>query len=149
MNYKEMEEALANSKPASFDAPARATKTLPSAAALSIRDQGLLQGVAETLAPYLKKIEALEQRVAGLEAAQNEMRYCGVWRPEKTYSPGSFVTCDGAMWHSNKKTEEKPGASGDWTMAAKSGQPVAHPRDDTSAPASPRVNGLHPNPRMR
>jgi hypothetical protein len=149
MDYKEMEAALANAKPASFDTPARATKSLPSDAALSSHDRGLLQGVAETLAPYLKKIEALERRLAALEAQRDEMKYCGVWREGKEYSPGSFATHDGAMFHANRRTSEKPGASGDWTMCAKSGWPTAHSRSDPAATAHARVNGQHPNPRMR
>jgi hypothetical protein len=122
-------------------------KGLPSAVGLSARDKGLLQGVAESIAPYLKRIEQLEQRVAELEASASEMKYCGVWREGKTYSSGSFATHDGAMFHANRKTSERPGSSGDWVMAAKSGQPVPHPRSDATT-VTPRSNGHYARARV-
>ena len=135
MDYKEMEEALANAKPASFDAPAHATKALPSGAALSMRDKGLLQGVAEILAPYLNRIEQFEQRLAELERSQKT--YLGVWKSDREYSAMSEVTHDGARWYCCKSTSNKPGASADWVMMEKS-SPVAHPRSDATATASAR-----------
>jgi hypothetical protein len=145
MNYKEMEEALANAKPTSFNAPAPAAKPL-----LSTHDRDLLTGVAETLAPYLKKIEQLEQRVAELEA-RPALKYLGVFRDDgRKYSEGSAVTHDGGIWIALKATTERPSHSADWQLAVKSGgQPTATPRTDTAttsharngsagAPARPR-----------
>jgi hypothetical protein len=126
----------------SIDAPTPATKALPSIAALTAREKALLAGIA----PF---IHELEKRIEVLEAQRDEMRYCGTWREGKDYTAGSFATHDGAMWHANRRTSEKPGASGDWTMAAKSGQPTASPRPD-AATSNPRNghDGL-PNPRFR
>jgi hypothetical protein len=65
-------------------------------------------------------------RYHSMEAQRDEMKYCGIWREGKQFTAGSFVTCDGAMWHANKRTSEKPGTTGDWTLAAKSGNPRAN-----------------------
>jgi hypothetical protein len=113
-------------------------------AALSEQEAGIIKGVASALhdeiEPLKAQIAALTARVLELEAQRDEMKYCGVWREGRAYTPGSFATHDGAMWHANKKTAEKPGASGDWTMCAKSGWPTSHPRSNTAA-AHARDNG--------
>lgn len=109
--------------------------------------QGIAPIIKDEVEALQKQIAALSARVVELEAQRDEMKYCGVWRPEKIYTPGSFATCDGAMWHANRKTAEKPGASGDWTMCAKSGLPVAsrapmHRRQHTrEKPGTTRIRG--------
>jgi hypothetical protein len=104
----------------------------------------LIKGVVTAVAPYIHELEqklaALTARVAELEAAQGEMRYCGVWREGKEYSAGSFATDGGALWHANRTTAARPGSSGDWVMAAKSGQPIVHARSETP-PAHARNGG--------
>ena len=50
----------------------------------------------------------------------------------------SECTHDGARWIAHKRTSDKPGASGDWTMIEKSATPA--PRSDTAA-ASHHRNG--------
>jgi hypothetical protein len=134
MDYKELETALDNARPASFGTPTPAIKAAP---ALSSRDQGLLQGVAETLAPYLNKIEALEQRLVELE--RNQKTYLGVWKSDRQYSSMSEVTFDGARWYCCKSTNNKPGESADWVLMEKS-EPTAHPRNGSAhgPPANPR-----------
>jgi hypothetical protein len=147
MDYKEMQAALEHAKPASFAAPAPVVKAVP---ALSSHDQGLLQGVAETLAPYLKKIEALEQRVAELESGA--MKYCGVHQPSLAYRKGNVVTYDGSAWCATRSVSaERPGSSDAWQLMVKHGKdaPVATLRSDTTETSSQRVNGVHSNPRMR
>jgi hypothetical protein len=145
MDLKEMQAALENAQPASFDTP-----TAKGAPALSSHDRGLLQGVAETLAPYLKKIEQLEQRVAELESGS--LKYCGVYQPSASYQRGNVVTCDGSAFHATRNVSaERPGSSDGWQLMIKHGKdaPAATPRSDTSETSAARVNGHHPNPRMR
>jgi integrin beta 3 len=48
--------------------------------------------------------------------------YRDVYRPERAYVRGDVVTFGGSMWHCNAATEEKPGESGAWTLAAKRGR---------------------------
>ena len=106
--------------------PAAKAVTVP--AEVKAGDRVVIDAVIGAIAPVIHALEqktvALQTRIEELEAQRDEMKYCGVWREGKEYSPGSFTTHDGAMFHANRKTSEKPGASGDWVMAAKSGQPV-------------------------
>jgi hypothetical protein len=157
MNYKEMEVALANARPASFDAPASAPNVKPRGIDATTLG-AITRGYASVIKDYVeqeiaKAIAPLKAQLAELQAAQGEMRYCGVWREGKAYSAGSFATHEGAMWHANRKTAERPdGSHADWTMVAKGGQPVAHarseapPRSDTTS-ANARTNGHYAQPR--
>jgi hypothetical protein len=116
-------------------------------AELTERDIGLLQGVAETLAPCLKRIEVLEQRVIELEA-RPALKYLGTWKESKTYSAGTFITDAGAVWYCNASTTSRPGENADWSLAVKSGAAsTAHPRPDATATSSPRENGHYAKPR--
>jgi hypothetical protein len=136
MTFEEMEKALANATLTSL-AQAPATKSV------SKSHESVLLKTVSAMTHVIDRIELqigeLQKRVTELESAQGEMRYVGTWAEGKTYSPGSFATHSGALWHCNRKTMEKPGnGNADWTMAAKSGLPVAHtPRSDT-APAHAR-----------
>jgi hypothetical protein len=70
--------------------------------------------VADRLAP-------LEARIKELEA-RPEMKYLGTWRADRGYSSGSCVTDAGSLWHADKLTAQRPGASPDWTLVAKRGR---------------------------
>jgi hypothetical protein len=135
--------------PVDATAPVAKGLTIPE---VKVRDAAVIQAVMSAVAPVIYELEqktaALSARVTDLEAQRNEMKYCGVWREGKEYTSGSFATHDGALWHANKKTEEKPGMSGDWTMAAKSG---SNPRSDaaTSGPRNGSAHGPPANPRLR
>jgi hypothetical protein len=102
----------------------------------------LIAGILKAVAPFVYSLEqqvtALATRVQELEAAQGEMRYCGVWRSEKEFSAGSFATHAGALWHANRRTSAVPGNTGDWTMVAKGGVPVSHARNGHDTAARPR-----------
>jgi hypothetical protein len=113
------------------------TKSAPNNDALV---RNITRGIAQTLAPYLDKIDALERRVAELE--RNQKTYLGVWREGREYSQNSEVTFDGARWFCTKRTIDKPGCSADWVMQEKS----ATPRSEM-APARARQNGHYANPR--
>ena len=123
-------------------------KGLP-AVGLSARDKGLLQGVAESIAPYLERIEQLEQRVEELER-RPELKYLGVFRDDgRKYSEGSAVTHSGGVWVALRATTEKPNHSADWQLAVKSGEhSTPTPRSD-AATVNTRVNGHYSQPRTR
>lgn len=50
------------------------------------------------------------------------MQYKGVWKDGQGNAVGDVVTYGGSMWHCNKSTKEKPGASSDWQLCVKRGQ---------------------------
>jgi hypothetical protein len=60
-------------------------------------------------------IAALESKLARLEGAMAEFKYCGPWQ-ERAYKRGNFVT-HGSVWHCNVDTSAKPGTNGDWSVA--------------------------------
>ena len=68
----------------------------------------------------VKALSALKARVAELE--KSPINYDGVHREGKSYSRGTFVTFNGALWHANYATTAKPGNSSDWTLAVKKGR---------------------------
>lgn len=47
--------------------------------------------------------------------------YCGIFKEGDRYVPGDLVTWGGCLWHCDKETTEKPGAT-DWTLAVKKGR---------------------------
>jgi hypothetical protein len=141
MNLKEMEEALANAKPATFDA----TKSL-TAPTVNARDAVLIQAVMSAVAPV---VHALEQRIEELERRPT-LKYLGTWREGRTFSAGSFVTDRGGIWYCNAATTSRPGENADWSLAVKSGGvPTSSPRSDATAIANERKNGHLSNPRFR
>lgn len=73
-------------------------------------------------AVHKKKREALEARVAALESRQ--MKYSGVWTPERGYVAGEFVTDQGSVWHCNAPcVGVRPSADHEtWTLAVKKGK---------------------------
>lgn len=48
--------------------------------------------------------------------------YRGVFKDGGAYEIGDMVTWAGSMWHCDKDTSEKPGASDAWSLAVKKGQ---------------------------
>jgi hypothetical protein len=144
MTYEQMEAELANAMVTSFAAPVVTTKSVPetkSRESLLLKTLSTMTFVIDRLE---QQINELQGRIATLEA-QPSLKYLGVWKTG-TYSAGSFVTDHGAMWHCNVAAASRPGEDGDWTMCAKSGQPVVHPRPD-AATAGPRQNGHYARPR--
>lgn len=65
--------------------------------------------------------EALELRIKELEA-RPAMTYCGTYREGMGYVPGSVCTLDGSMWHAERTTTARPGASSDWVLCVKHGR---------------------------
>jgi hypothetical protein len=47
------------------------------------------------------------------------MRYCGVWKEGREYTPGQTVTRNGTLFHCGLFTSAKPGESHDWQMIHK------------------------------
>src|SRR5262245_36041085 len=48
--------------------------------------------------------------------------YCGVHVEGKQYSPGDNVTFQGAVWHCNQETRERPNGGPAWTLKVKRGR---------------------------
>jgi hypothetical protein len=115
--------------------------------ALSTHDKALIKGIAAALHD---EIEALKARITELEAGS--MKYCGVHQPSLAYRKGHVVSYDGSAWCATRDVSvEKPGHGDGWQLMVKHGKDAstATPRNDTSATAAERTNGLHSNPRMR
>lgn len=78
----------------------------------------------ESQVPSLQTREAapsaLEERIAALEARPT-VKYLGVWKEGKAYVGGSMVTDKGSVWHADRATMQRPGASDDWVLAVKRG----------------------------
>ncbi len=121
---------------------------------MKAHDVGLIRGIAaafhDEIEPLKAQIAKLQARVEELER-RPELKYLGTWKGDgRKYSEGSAITCDGGIWIALKATSERPNHSADWQLAVKSGGvPTSSPRSDSSETSSPRVNGQHPNPRMR
>ena len=113
----------------------KATPTTPNAE--------LVKAIAKGFAPIIQ--EAIEAAVGPLKARIEELErkgYVGIWKAGKEYSPQSECTHDGARWIAHKRTSDKPGQSGDWTMIEKS-----MPRSDAASTVNPRSNGHYARPR--
>ena len=88
----------------------------------------LLQRLAELvggsigrhLVPQIKRLDALEQRLAALEA-QPLPKYCGVFEQGKSYAACSLVTRQGGLWLATEATTLVPGQGGPWRLIVKSG----------------------------
>jgi hypothetical protein len=58
--------------------------------------------------------------------------YVGVFRPDTTWAKGSICSWDGALWHANRPTSEKPGgADSGWQLCVKSGASISEKRIST------------------
>jgi hypothetical protein len=70
---------------------------------------------------FRERHAALEARLARLEAMPR-LRYCGIWKPETTYSAESLTTHSGSLWLARAETSQRPGngVSG-WVLIAKRG----------------------------
>jgi hypothetical protein len=75
----------------------------------------------------LERIEALERRLAALEA-QPAIRYAGVWKPGQRYPRGAACTDHGALWVCEHETDQRPGngAENGWRLAVKRGAAEGH-----------------------
>lgn len=72
------------------------------------------------LGSTLRRIDALAERLT--EAESKAMHFRGVHQPAEDYQRGDLVTYQGALWHCNRPTTDRPGGSGtDWQLAVKSG----------------------------
>lgn len=81
--------------------------------------------VARELAPFIKRIDELEQRCAEAErkAAAAGERYKGVFQRAQAeeYSAGSWVTHSGSMWVALRSAPGVPGEGDGWQLAVKRG----------------------------
>ena len=144
MDYKQLQDALANAQPGGFD-----TKSVSTPAT---RDVALITAIAKGFAPIIQ--EAIEAAVGPLKARieelerRPELKYLGVFRDDgRKYSEGSAVTHSGGIWIALRATTEKPNHSADWQLAVKSGDhSTPTPRSD-AATANARTNGHYSRPR--
>lgn len=82
--------------------------------------EGHDQAVADVFERFHKRVKALEARIAELES-RPALKYMGVYRSDKIYLAGNFVTYGGSLWHCNAATSDVPGEGQNWTLAAKRG----------------------------
>ena len=102
------QEGLALTAPASLNA-----KTL---AAYSKQIAPVIAGAID------KAVAPIKLRIAELEAAQAEFKYCGVHEAGREYKRGNFATADGSIFHCNRTTTARPGDGDAWTLACKRGR---------------------------
>lgn len=92
-----------------------------------VEEMGKLFGIAKG------KREALEQRVAALEARASEnksLEYFGVFDGDQRYRRNSAVTYDGSVWISRTDNPGVPGVDkAGWTCAVPRGKQGSHGRD--------------------
>ena len=69
-----------------------------------------------------KAVAPIKVRIAELEAAQAEFKYCGVHEAGREYKRGNFATADGSIFHCNRTTTARPGDGDAWTLACKRGR---------------------------
>lgn len=51
------------------------------------------------------------------------LKYAGVWKQDKVFGAGNFVTDGGSMWHAERATVgERPGSGDAWTLIVKKGK---------------------------
>jgi hypothetical protein len=66
------------------------------------------------------RIEALEARVAALEAKPH-VKFCGIYEPGRSYTPGDACTHGGGLWICKAATTGQPNQDyAGWTLAVKS-----------------------------
>jgi len=88
---------------------------------LTMGDLGtwLAPAIADQL---LSVVGPLRARIQALEKSQTKLAYGGVWKADREYDVGTLCTFDGSLWHANTKTSDRPGTSGEWTLAVKRGR---------------------------
>lgn len=80
-----------------------------------------------TYGDLLKYLDLLAGEIKKLKARATEvetkaMRFRGVHQPAEDYTRGDLVTHQGALWHCNRPTTDRPGDGGtSWQLAVKSG----------------------------
>lgn len=84
--------------------------------------EALADAIFNQVSSYVaRRLGPLEERIRALEAQTKAMTYQGTYSGGRMYHKGNFCTHNGSIWHANKDTQDKPGASNDWTLAAKGG----------------------------
>ena len=77
---------------------------------------------ARGIAPAAARIEALERRVAELEARPQALAYGGTWSAGQESKKGLFYTDRGQVWFAQETTRDRPGETNAWTLAVRRGQ---------------------------
>lgn len=90
--------------------------------------EGMADSMRDALGLHGKRVAALEQRIAELEA-RPALKYLGTHAHGKRYSPGECCTHRGSLWHANRTTTATPGESDDWTLCVKRGSDGKDARD--------------------
>lgn len=96
-----------------------AAKTAPEAKGIERAVLVLTLADMQNMASVLQRMEALSDRIAGIESKGVE--YLGVWQAAASYKRGNLVTHGGSIWHANEDTRAKPGDGKTWTLACKGG----------------------------
>ena len=69
------------------------------------------------------RFEALEARIAALEAKPPTVEYAGVFDEQKTYKCGQLVTRRGGLWLAQRETSQTPGMDPQsWRLVVKEGR---------------------------
>jgi hypothetical protein len=114
--------AAASAPTITLDAVSAALKSHKSAI---LQLQDFAKGMQQKNLARNARLDALEHRLAALEARPAGLKYCGVWTDGENYAVGDVTTRSGSMWVS-KLAENRsiPGADGGvgWTLAVKHGK---------------------------
>ena len=77
--------------------------------------------ITEARAPLAERLDAIEKRIAALEAQPRGLKYLGVWDGQERYVPGDCVS-DKGLWICMAATRQRPGESRDWQLAIRNGR---------------------------
>jgi len=82
------------------------------------------QHIVQAIAPGEKRLDALERRVADLEARPVGLNYCGTWQDGQTYRLHDAVTHHGGIWVCRAMSvQSEPGRDPiGWQLAARGGR---------------------------
>ena len=82
----------------------------------------IVELVKRTVTPLKTELQALQQRLATLEAKPH-VKFCGVYQSGQTYAPGDAVTHQGGLWVCKAETCGTPSQDFvGWQLAVKRGR---------------------------
>lgn len=86
--------------------------------------------LVEWVTRKLERIDALERRIAALEARPVGVIDGGVWTADKVYARGTGVSHGGGFWVAQCETRREPAdGNRDWRLAVHRGKPGRDGRD--------------------
>lgn len=75
------------------------------------------ESLETVIAPLVKEIKALRQRVAEIE--NRGLKFCGTWQRALEYRQGDSTTHKGNIWTAIRATGLEPGTGPDWQLSAR------------------------------